>query len=66
MLEPMNTSDIAYADSVKGLLVLRPETVKNVQVSGGAEQYAGADIRPFYEVTRNAHPDGIPPGQTFH
>ena len=66
MREPMHTYDMAYADFVKGLLVLRPETVKRVEGSGVAEQHPGADVHPFYEVARNAHPDdGGPPPQTF-
>lgn len=55
----MITTDIASSE--KKQLVLRPETVRTVEMSEQLAQHASdPSARPFHEVARNAHPNQPP------
>lgn len=58
----MITTDIS--SSGKKPLVLRPETVRTVEMSDQLVQRA-SDPSPFYQVDRNAHPSGSPERPAF-
>lgn len=63
MQDPMSTPDVVRSSAGKEPLVLRSETVRSVEVSEQQAARAGvADVRPFHEVARNAHP-GTPPAR---
>jgi hypothetical protein len=61
MQTSMKTSDSTHSSARP--LVLRPATVKSVEVSEqeARRMNAPAAVRPFYEVASNTHPPSKPP-----